>query len=165
MNKIIFLFLMFSAMLFAKWQVGALHTDNETATTFTTYDNQTESILIIAVVLEDYNGYSFVVIKNSKIKEEDNLMLVIKDNDGDNINYSIYSGDIMEEGMALIIGEDAKRGNLLTKMLYKGQSAKLYNYDTDELLATFDLKGIKQIIQKHVGSSYWYKYKLNSIYD
>ena len=90
---------------------------------------------------------------------------MLVDNDGDNINYSIYSGDIMEEGMALIIGEDAKRGNLLTKMLYKGQSAKLYNYDTDELLATFDLKGIKQIIQKHVGSSYWYKYKLNSIYD
>lgn len=165
MKKIIFLFLIFSAVVFAKWEVGTLHTDNETATTFTTYDNKTESLLSIAVVLEDYDGYSFVFIKNYKIKEDDNLMLVIKDDDGDTINYSIYSGDIKEEGMAFIFGEDAKRGNLLTKMLHKGQSAKLYNNNTDELLATFDLKGIKQIMQKNIGYSYWYRTKLNSIYD
>ena len=31
----------------------------------------------------------------------------------------------------------------------------------DEILAVFDLSGIKEIMEKYVGSSYWYKYKLN----
>lgn len=46
-------------------------------------------------------------------------------------------------------------------MLYNGKSAILKNRYTDETLAKFDLKGIKQVMQKHVGSSYWYEYKLN----
>ena len=46
-------------------------------------------------------------------------------------------------------------------MIYNGKSAILINKKTGETLATFDLKGIKQIMQKHVGNSYWYKYKLN----
>lgn len=39
MKKIIFLFLIFSAMLFAKWEVGTSYTtDGDPLTTFTTYD-------------------------------------------------------------------------------------------------------------------------------
>lgn len=165
MKKIILLFLMFSAVALAEWKVGAFHTDDgETATTFATFDNKTESVLAISVVVEDYGGYSFVSIVNEKIQEEDNLCLIIKDSSGDSINYSIFNGDVIDSG-AIIMGGETKRGDKLAKMLYNGKSAKLYNNDTDELLASFDLNGIKQIIQKNVGSSYWYRRILNSIYD
>ena len=53
----------------------------------------------------------------------------------------------------------AGRSTVLTKMLYNGKSAKLMK--NFKPIATFDLKGIKQVMQKHVGNSYWYKYKLN----
>ena len=46
-------------------------------------------------------------------------------------------------------------------MIYNGKSAILVNTKTDKILALFDLSGIKQVMQKHVGNSYWYKYKLN----
>ena len=164
MKKIIFLFLMFSAIVFAEWKVSAGSSDDgtEVATFFTTYDYETESFLSIGVVLEDYDGYSFIMIKNKKMMENDYLTLIIKDNEGDTINYQFTDGDIYEQGGAFI---GSKQGDLLTKMLYKGQSAILYNNDTDEVLASFDLKGLQKVMKKHVGSSSWYRYKLNSIYD
>ena len=160
MKKIIFLFLIFSAIVFAEWKVSAGSSDNgtEIATLFTTYDYETKSFLSIGVVLEDYDGYSFIMIGNKKMMEEYYFTLIIKDNEGDTIDYRFADGNIYEQGKAFI---GSKQGNLLTKMLYKGQSAILYNNDTDEVLASFDLKGLQKVMKKHVGSSYWYKYKLN----
>ena len=57
------------------------------------------------------------------------------------------------------VNMSAGRSSVLTKMLYNGKSAKLMK--NFKPIATFDLKGIKQVMQKHVGKSYWYKYKLN----
>ena len=154
---------MFSAIVFAEWKVSTLHTDDgETGITFTTYDYENKSVLNVFVYLEEYPGHSSIGIGNERIKTGDDLSLIIEDNEGDNINYRFFKGDIIDN---MAITHDIKRGNSLTKMIYNGKSAVLYNNDTDEVLAYFDLKGLQKVIKKHTGSSYWYRYILNSIYD
>ena len=153
MKKIILLFLMFSAVVFAKWEVGTEYTtDGEPVTTFTTYDNL--SYIKLGVNVEGV-GYSAILIRNYQIKEDDNIVLIITDNEGNDINCSFYENDIEDDYVNVKSG----RSSVLTKMLYNGKSAKLMK--DFETIATFDLRGIKQIMQKHVGSSYWFKYKLN----
>lgn len=156
MKKIIFLFLMFSAMLFAKWEVGTSYTtDGDPLTTFTTYDITDEAMMLIGVNVEGL-GYSVITIHLSyKIKKDDNLVLIVTDNEDNDINCRFHNDDIENYGIRMPAG----RSSVLTKMLYNGKSAKLMK--NFEPIATFDLKGIKQVMQKHVGKSYWYKYKLN----
>lgn len=158
MKKIIFLFLMFSAIVFAKWEVGTSYTTSgEPLTTFTTYDLEENYSFILIGVNVDYSGYSVVSIFHKDIEIKDNIVLIITDNEGNNMNCTFHSDDMIDYGINVSSG----RATVLTKMLYDGKSAVLKNRYTDEILSTFDLKGIKQIMQKHVGSSYWYKYKLN----
>lgn len=160
MKKIIFLFLIFSAVVFAKWDVGTAYTeDGKTATTFTTSETETESSLIISVVLEGSDGYSSVNIKNKDIKRGDNLRLDIRDRAGNLVVYNVFSSDI-REGEILIIDRQTDRSDRLVKMLLSGQSAKLYN--NEELSVTFNLKQIKKFMRKNVGFSDWYKYKLKN---
>ena len=160
MKKIIFLFLIFSAMLFAKWEVGTSYTeDGKTASTFTTSEAKTESSLIISVVLEGSDGYSFINIKNKDIKKGDNLKLDIRDRAGNPVIYNIFRGDI-KDGEVLIIDRQTDRSDRLVKMLLSGQSAKLYN--SNELFATFNLNKLKKFMRKNVGFSGWYKYKLRN---
>lgn len=160
MKKIILLFLMFSLSIFAKWEVGALHTKSgETATTFTTSDAKTESTLIISVILEDADGYSSVSINNKEIKRGDNLILTIRDKAGNPVNYNIFNEDV-KDGEAFIMDKASNRGERLIKMLLSGQSAKLYN--NGELSASFNLNGIKKFMRKNLGFSDWYKYKLKN---
>lgn len=160
MKKIIFLFLIFSAVVFAKWDVGTAYTeDGKTATTFTTSETKTESSLIISVVLEGSDGYSSVNIKNKDIKRGDNLRLDIRDRAGNLVVYNVFSSDI-REGEILIIDRQTDRSDRLVKMLLSGQSAKLYN--NEELYAAFNLKQIKKFMRKNVGFSDWYKYKLKN---
>ena len=160
MKKIIILFLIFSAVVFAKWDVGTAYTeDGKTATTFTTSETKTESSLIISVVLEGSDGYSSVNIKNKDIKRGDNLRLDIRDRAGNLVVYNVFSSDI-REGEILIIDRQTDRSDRLVKMLLSGQSAKLYN--NEELSAAFNLKQIKKFMRKNVGFSDWYKYKLKN---
>lgn len=160
MKKIIFLFLILSAVVFAKWDVGTAYTeDGKTATTFTTSETETESSLIISVVLEGSDGYSSVNIKNKDIKRGDNLRLDIRDRAGNLAVYNVFSSDI-REGEILIIDRQTDRSDRLVKMLLSGQSAKLYN--NEELSAAFNLKQIKKFMRKNVGFSDWYKYKLKN---
>lgn len=160
MKKIIFLFLIFSAMLFAKWEVGTSYTEDvKTASTFTTSEAKTESSLIISVVLEGSDGYSFINIKNKDIKKGDNLKLDIRDRAGNPVIYNIFRGDI-KDGEVLIIDRQTDRSDRLVKMLLSGQSAKLYN--SNELFATFNLNKLKKFMRKNVGFSDWYKYKLRN---
>ena len=158
MKKIIFLFLIFSAMLFAKWEVGASYTvGGDPLTTFTTYDLEAKGASIVVGVNVNYD-YSVVTIRiNDKIKKDDDLVLIVTDNEDNDINCTFHSDDIRDYRITV----PSNRASVLTKMLYNGKSAVLKNRYTDETLAKFDLKGIKQVMQKHVGSSYWYKYKLN----
>ena len=162
MKKIIFLFLIFSAVVFAKWEAGTSYTtDGDPLTTFITYDLANQSSYIGIGVNVDYD-FSVIGIRHYQIKEGDNsIALIVTDNDGSDITCRFHEDDIKDYHVNMKSG----RSSVLTKMLYNGKSAVLINTDTDETLAKFDLSGIKQIMQKHVGSSYWYKYKLNSIYD
>lgn len=157
MKKIIFLFLMFSAMLFAKWEVGTAYTKNgEPLTTFTTYDLEGNYSSILIGVNVDYNGYSVITIEHYQIKKgDDSIVLIVTDNEGNDINCQFHSDDIKDYHINMVAG----RSTVLTKMLYNGKSATLKI--NGEVSDTFDLRGIKQVMQKHVGNSYWYKYKLN----
>lgn len=157
MKKIIFLFLMFSAMLFAKWEVGTGYlTSGEPITTFTTYDLEESGSYIDIGVSVEYD-ISVFTIGHNLIKKGDPLYLIITDNEGNDINCQFYSDDVENREIRVPV----KRSSILTKMIYNGKSAILVNTKTDKILALFDLSGIKQVMQKHVGSSYWYKYKLN----
>ncbi len=157
MKKIIFLFLMFSAIVFAKWEVGTLHTTSgDPLIYFSNYDFENEASINIGVNI-DYD-YSAVFIYNSQIKKGDNsVALIITDNEGNDMQCNFYEDDIYDDCINIPSG----RSTVLTKMLYNGKSAVLKNIYIDETLAKFDLKGIKKVMQKHVGNSYWYKYKLN----
>lgn len=191
MKKIIFLFLMFSAIVFAKWEVETGYTtDGSPLTSFKTYDtttitnylSETDTNLLSEIndlsesdknllkegiklfypyidigVNVDYLGYSVVTIVHLGIKKDDNLVLIVTDNEGNDMQCNSYEDDIYDDCINIPSG----RSTVLTKMLYNGKSAILINKKTGETLATFDLSGIKQIMQKHVGNSYWYKYKLN----
>lgn len=189
MKKIIFLFLMFSAMLFAKWEVETGYTtDGEPLTSFKTYNttpitnylSETDTNFLSEIndlsesdkkLLEeiikplypyinigvnvDYLGYSVVTIVHLGIKEGDSLVLIVTDNEGNDMRCTFHDDDIEDYQIRMTAG----RSTVLTKMLYNGKSAKLMK--NFKPIATFDLKGIKQVMQKHVGKSYWYKYKLN----
>ena len=162
MKKIISLFLIFSAMLFAKWEYGIHH--NQYGVNwhdFTVYDTETKSKLQVSITTDVGNGFSSVRIYNYNIKENDSLFLHIKDNSGDTMDYSIFEKDIEDEIIGIHDANNYSRGITLTKILVSAQSVDLYNNDTDEILATFDLEGLKEIIEKKLGNSYWYKYKLN----
>lgn len=159
MKKIIILFLIFSGVVFAKWEVGTAYTtDGDPLTTFITYDLE-EGVSSIGIgVNVDSLGYSVITIEHYQIKEGDNsIVLIVTDNEGNDINCTFHSDDIKDYHVNMKSG----RSSVLTKILYNGKSAVLKDRYTDETLAKFDLSGIKQIMQKHVGSSYWYKYKLN----
>lgn len=161
MKKIIFLFLMFSAMLFAKWEVGTSYTTSgDPLTIFITYDLEgSHYIDYIAYILIGVNvsssGYSVITIFHENIEERDNLVLIVTDNEGNDVKCHFYEDDMQDD----YVNMSAGRSSVLTKMLYNGKSAKLMK--NFKPIATFDLKGIKQVMQKHVGKSYWYKYKLN----
>ena len=156
MKKIIFLFLIFSATVFGKWEVETSYaTDGGTMKEFVTYDLANQSSSIGIGVNVEGNGFSIVTIVHEDIEIEDSLILIITDNEGNDINYDFHSDDVEDYG--IIVPSD--RATVLTKTLYNGKSAKLMK--NFKPIATFDLSGIKQIMRKHVGSSYWYKYKLN----
>ena len=156
MKKIIFLFLIFSATVFGKWEVETSYaTDGGAMKEFVTYDLANQSSSIGIGVNVEGNGFSIVTIVHEDIEIEDSLILIITDNEGNDINYDFHSDDVEDYG--IIVPSD--RATVLTKTLYNGKSAKLMK--NFKPIATFDLSGIKQIMRKHVGSSYWYKYKLN----
>ena len=157
MKKIIILFLIFSGIVFAKWEVGNSYTTSgHPTTTFTTYDlEESGSIISVGVNVESF-GFSTVTIFHENIEKEDNsIVLIVTDNDGSDINCRFHEDDVEDYGIRVSAG----RSSVLTKIIYNGKSAKLMK--NFKPIATFDLKGIKQIMQKHVGSSYWYKYELN----
>ena len=158
MKKIIFLFLIFSAVVFAEWEVGTDYTTSDyTITTFTTYDLEGSRASILIGVNVDYD-FSVITIEHYQIKKGDNsIVLIVTDNDGSDMTCRFLKDDIENYGIRM----PASRSSVLTKILYNGKYAVLINRKKDEILAVFDLSGIKQVMEKHVGSSYWYKYKLN----
>ena len=147
MKKIIFLFLIFSAMLFAKWEVGTSYTTSgDPLTIFITYDLEgSHYIDYIAYILIGVNvsssGYSVITIFHENIEERDNLVLIVTDNEGNDVKCHFHEDDMQDD----YVNMSAGRSSVLTKMLYNGKSAVLKNIYTDETLAKFDLKGIKKV--------------------
>ena len=69
MKKIIFLFLMFSAMLFAKWEVEISYTTKgDVMTEFVTYDLLNQSSYIGIGVNVEGLGFSTVTIEHKDIE-------------------------------------------------------------------------------------------------
>lgn len=123
MKKIIFLFLIFSAMLFAKWEVGTGYlTSGEPITTFTTYDLEESGSYIDIGVSVEYD-ISVFTIGHNLIKKGDPLYLIITDNEGNDINCQFYSDDVENREIRVPV----KRSSILTKMIYNGKSAILVN--------------------------------------
>ena len=156
MKKIIFLFLMFSGIVFAKWEVEYSYTKSgDDLIVFVTTSLGSTNFSSIRVGVNVKYDYSTVLIESINIDEDDNIALIITDNEGNEIYCNFYPDDIED----YCVNVPSNRTSVLTKMLYNGKSATLKI--NGEVSDTFDLKGIKQIMQKHVGNSYWYKYKLN----
>lgn len=156
MKKIIFLFLMFSAIVFAKWEVEYSYTKSgDDLIVFVTTSLGSTNFSSIRVGVNVKYDYSTVLIESINIDEDDNIALIITDNEGNEIYCNFYPDDIED----YCVNVPSNRTSVLTKMLYNGKSATLKI--NGEVSDTFDLRGIKQVMQKHVGNSYWYKYKLN----
>lgn len=156
MKKIIFLFLMFSAIVFAKWEVEYSYTKSgDDLIVFVTTSLGSTNFSSIRVGVNVKYDYSTVLIESINIDEDDNIALIITDNEGNDIYCNFYPDDIED----YCVNVPSNRASVLTKMLYNGKSATLKI--NGEVYDTFDLRGIKQVMQKHVGKSYWYKYKLN----
>lgn len=128
---------------------------------FTVFDYKINSRLTVNVSLVSFGGHAGVKIYNDNVKESDNLSLYIVDNSGDSMNYTIFNKDI-ENGYISVENLDGfDRGMSLIKLLLSSQYVELFSNDAGKRLAAFDTKGLKQILEKKLGDSYWYKYKLN----
>lgn len=160
MKKIIFLFLIFSAIVFAEWQYSISHNNygvmfNE----FTVFDSDTSSQLTVSMTTDIGSGYSSVTIFNEQIKNRNKYYLFVL-SDTDAYTYNVFKKDI-ENGAIRVENTDGRRGNNLTKMLISARAVGLLNNKTEELLAFFDLEGLKEIIEQKLGNSDWYKNKIN----
>lgn len=94
MKKIIFLFLIFSAIVFAEWKAGIAYLSNgDPLTTFTTYDLEGSGAYIYIGVNLEYD-VSVVTMEHYLIKKKDSLYLVVIDNEGNDINCHFHSDDI-----------------------------------------------------------------------
>ncbi|WP_432633289.1 hypothetical protein [Brachyspira sp.] len=162
MKKIIFLFLIFSAIVFAEWQYSIVPNDNGVNFhRFTVFDYESNSAMTVDITYKERFSNAGIIIFNDDVKENDKLDLYLLDNSGDYISYSVFDKDI-KDGFIVIENLDGNgRGTSLIKLLVSSQSVVLYNKNTAEILATFNLKGLKQILKKKIGNSYWYKYELN----
>ena len=161
MKKIILLFLMFSAIVFAEWEYSIHHNDYGVMfNDFTVYDYETASQLTVGVTLDIGLGYCGIHIFNDKIKIRNNYALYIKTSD-DYVKYNIFKKDIENKVIRIQNLDEYNRGDRLIKMLISAEMLELHNNDTGKLLATFDLEGLKEIIEQKLGNSDWYKHKLN----
>ena len=164
MKKIIFLFLIFSAVAFTEWEYSIRHNDygvkfNE----FTVYSIEDNSQLTVAITTDIHPGFSVVAIFNDKIKAKNNISLIIVNNveEEDYFKYSVFKKDIENGAIRVRNLDNYNRGDSLTKMLLSAQAVMLFNDDTEEVLTSFISLGLKEIIEKKLGNSYWYKYKIN----
>ena len=162
MKNIIFLFLILSAIVFAEWQYNIVHNEHGVNFhRFVVFDYETNSAITVDITYDGEFSNAGVIIFNDEVKENDKLDLYIIDNSGNHITYSVFDKDIRNGIIAIENLDGNGRGTNLIKLLVSNQTATLYNKNTNEILANFNLKGLKQILKKKIGNSYWYKYELN----
>ena len=120
MKKIIFLFLMFSCIVFAEWKEEweyGIHHNNYGLTfhDFTVYGAADSSQLTVSITTDIGSGSSSVTIFNKQIKNRNKYFLLIT-SDADTYSYDIFKKDI-ESGAIRVENVDGQRGNNLTKIL------------------------------------------------
>lgn len=165
MKKIIFLFLMFSAIVFAEWKEEweyGIHHNNYGLTfhDFTVYGAADSSQLTISITTDIGSGSSSVTIFNKQIKNRNKYFLLIT-SDADTYSYDIFKKDI-ESGAIRVENVDGQRGNNLTKILASTNVIVLGLYnDKFGVLDIFLLKDLREAIKQKLGNSDWYKYNFN----
>ena len=176
-NKIILLFFIFSSSLLAKWEVCISSTDDSShnAYLFVNFNADENAFISIVVSMElmdnwsaAYQRYSIagVFIYSDKINFDDNsYYLKIKRNSKNSINYIIseYNNIEIDDLSGIFIGKYDEQGigagrvgNNLVKILLDSISCDLYN--EEELLASFNLSGLKQIMKENIGDTEWYNH-------
>lgn len=164
MKKIIILFLIFSAVVFAeseetfpKWEYSIHH--NSYGITFHdfTVHGIGSSQLSISITMDIGSGYSSVTIFNEQIKSRNKYSLLVT-SDTDSYSYDIFKKDI-EKGAIRIENTDGRqRGNNLTKILVSANIIGLYDDKMENVLDFFILKDLKETIKQKLENSDWYKY-------
>lgn len=172
-NKIILLFFIFSSSLLAEWEVYIDSIDSDSGYFFVNLnadENALISIIVDIELMDDwsaaYGRYSIagVFVYSDKINFDDSCYLKIKRNSKNSINYNISEYNIVEvdDLSGIFIGnKDQGRGagrvaNNLIKILLDSISCDLYN--EDELLASFNLAGLKRIMEENIGDTEWYNH-------
>ena len=165
MKKIIFLFLIFSCIVFAEWKEEweyGIHHNNYGLTfhDFTVYGAADSSQLTISITTDIGSGSSSVTIFNKQIKNRNKYFLLIT-SDADTYSYDIFKKDI-ESGAIRVENVDGQRGNNLTKILASTNVIVLGLYnDKFGVLDIFLLKDLREAIKQKLGNSDWYKYNFN----
>ena len=165
MKKIIFLFLMFSGIVFAEWKEEweyGIHHNNYGLTfhDFTVYGAADSSQLTVSITTDIGSGSSSVTIFNKQIKNRNKYFLLIT-SDADTYSYDIFKKDI-ESGAIRVENVDGQRGNNLTKILASTNVIVLGLYnDKFGVLDIFLLKDLREAIKQKLGNSDWYKYNFN----
>ena len=172
-NKIVLLFFIFSSSLLAEWEV---YIDSNDLYVFKNFDVDKKAFILIFVdinLMDDwsaaYGRYSIagvIIGRDKKINFYDSYFLKIKRNSKNSINYNISEYNIIEskdEKNGIFIGNKDIQGrgagrvaNNLIKILLDSVSCDLYN--EDELLASFNLSGLKQIMKENIGDTEWYNH-------
>ena len=93
----------------------------------------------------------------------------VKKKSNNYINYSINNDeDIVEDNnndICIAIGaksDNGIRGNNLIKILLDSLNIELYNRYTDELLCSFNLDGLQEILEENLGNTEWYNQKIKN---
>lgn len=165
MKKIIFLFLIFSCIVFAEWKEEweyGIHHNNYGLTfhDFTVYGAADSSQLTVSITTDIGSGSSSVTIFNKQIKNRNKYFLLIT-SDADTYSYDIFKKDI-ESGAIRVENVDGQRGNNLTKILASTNVIVLGLYnDKFGVLDIFLLKDLREAIKQKLGNSDWYKYNFN----
>lgn len=170
---LIILFILSSTLL-SQWRVNI----DSDIIYFIKKDTENKSIFAITVntsVTDDflavYDDYqiSTVVVFNNKITKDINLYFRIKKKSNNYINYSISNDkDITinsENKTHISVGAesgDGIRSNNFIKILLDSANIELYIKDTNELLGSFNLDGLKEIVEENLGDTIWYNEKIKN---
>ncbi|MEI0604246.1 hypothetical protein R4K55_08480 [Brachyspira alvinipulli] len=161
---------LYSVSLFAQWEVNI---DNDLMFIMN-FDDKNESALGVGVDTSIADNWasaygnaqiSVVLFYSEKIMPENDLYLRIKKKSNNYIRYSISDEDIIENDEDIYIGigintENGVRANNLIKILLDSSSVELYS--NDELLGSYKMEGLKEVLEENLGNTEWYNQKIKN---
>lgn len=167
-----------SVSLFAQWEISI----DSDLMFITKFDKQNGSALRICVDTLSVNDRAYVYdnklvamtsFYNDKILPENDLYLRIKKKSNNYIKYSVSDEDIIEsdeymedtirfgESIFICIGaSNGIRANNFIKILLDSSLVELYS--NDELLCSYELEGLKEVLEENLGNTEWYNQKIKN---